>query len=128
MTIIKAWLIINAIVLWLAFHRCSRGTGVSNMPLYHKPIGVSHGKPDVAITPIDRVRLVTNAHAIATRFRPRLGSYREALAYGFRTAWEQGRVAQSFAMLRAQVKPREWTAKEIADSRAATRRVGSSFT
>jgi hypothetical protein len=46
---------------------------------------------------------------------------------GLRVAWEQYRIAQSFAMLRAQVAPRIHTARDIEASRAATRRCGSSF-
>jgi hypothetical protein len=44
-----------------------------------------------------------------------------------RTAWGQVKVAQSFAALHAQVKPRTFTAEQLAASRAATRRCGSSY-
>ena len=95
--------------------------------LYHTPMGLSTARPAVVLPHIDRRALMQNAHRIAARFRPHMASYREALAYGLRTAWEQYRVAQSFAMLRAQVKPRQFAAAEIATSRAATRRCGSSY-
>jgi len=98
------------------------------MRTYYTPLGLSTVKPAVDITPIDRKVIATKAHKIAAGVRPRVESYRVALAYGFRTAWEQGKVLQSFAMLRAQMKPREHTAAEIERSRAATRRVGSSWT
>lgn len=95
---------------------------------YWTPLGLSTVKPAIDIMPIDRIKLVTDAHLIASRTRPHVGTYREALAYGFRAAWQRGKVAQSFAMLRAQVKPRECTPAELAASTRATRRVGSSFT
>jgi hypothetical protein len=95
--------------------------------LYITPLGYTTRRPAVALPPIDRRALMQNAHRIAARFRPHMANYREALAYGLRTAWEQVKVAQSFAMLRAQVAPRHLTAAEIDASRAATRRCGSSF-
>jgi hypothetical protein len=95
--------------------------------LYHTPIGLSTRRPDVDLPSIDRRALMQNAHRIAIRFRPHMASYREALTYGLRTAWEQYRVARSFAMLRAQVKPRTHTAAEVEASRQATRRCGSSY-
>jgi hypothetical protein len=96
-------------------------------PLFHTPLGLSTKRPGVDLPPIDCRALMQNAHRIAVRFRPHMASYREALAYGLRTAWEQYRIAHSFAMLRAQVKPRTHTAAEIEDSRQATRRCGSSY-
>jgi hypothetical protein len=95
--------------------------------LYHTPMGLTSTRPAVVLPPIDRRALMQNAHRIAARFRPHMASYAEALAYGLRTAWEQFRVARSFAMLRAQVAPRQHTVKELAESRTATRRCGSSY-
>jgi hypothetical protein len=57
-----------------------------------------------------------------------MASYREALAYGLRTAWQQVAAVRSIASLRAQVAPRQHTAAEWDASRHATRRVGASFT
>ncbi len=68
-----------------------------------------------------------NAHRIARQARPYMANYREALAYGLRAAWGQVEVARSFAEVRARVQPRAFTAEQIAASRAATRRCGSSY-
>jgi hypothetical protein len=76
---------------------------------------------------IDRRALMQNAHRIAREARPFMKSYREALAYGLRAAWGQVEVARSFPAVRAKVQPRVLTADQIAASRAATRRCGSSF-
>lgn len=122
---IKLWLIFNALAFLIVFR--VRGVPIVRK-LYPTPLGLSTVKPDVEITPIDRVLVATRAHKIAAAARHHVPSYRSALSYGFRTAWEQGKVAQSFAMLRAQIKPREHTAADLEASRTATRRVGSSFT
>jgi hypothetical protein len=95
--------------------------------VYHTPIGFSTVRPDVTLAPIDRRALMQNAHRIAARFRSHMASYAQAFAYGLRTAWEQVKVARSFATLRAQVKHRTCTADELISSRAATRRCGSSY-
>jgi hypothetical protein len=81
----------------------------------------------MTVTAIDRRALMQNAHRIARKARPFMKSYREALAYGLRTAWGQVEVARSFAEVRARVQPRAFTADQIAASRAATRRCGSSY-
>jgi hypothetical protein len=95
--------------------------------LHMTPLGYSNRRPAVALPAIDRRALMANAHRIAARARPHMASYRTALAYGLRTAWEQLKVAQSFALLRAQVEPRQHTAADLAASRQATRRCGSSY-
>lgn len=124
-TIVKFCLILNAILIaW--FVRPVRG--VSVMRTYPTPIGFSTVRPTVDIPKIDRAAMVANANRIAATTRPHVENYRQALAYGFRTAWERGKVGQSFAMLRAQVKPQGCTAADLEASRRATRRVGSSFT
>jgi hypothetical protein len=97
------------------------------MSFFHTPLGLSTRRPTVMLPPIDRRALMANAHRIAARVRPRMASYREALAYGLRTAWQQVAVARSFATLRAQVTPRQHTAADLAASQQATRRCGSSF-
>jgi hypothetical protein len=94
--------------------------------LHHTPLGLSTEGLAVELPPIDRRALMQNAHRIAKRFRPDMASYREALAYGLRAAWQQYNVARSFAM-HAQVQPRQFTATELAASCAATRRCRSSF-
>jgi hypothetical protein len=76
---------------------------------------------------IDRRALMRNAHRIARQARPFMASYREALAYGLRAAWGQVEVARSFAAVRARVQPRVFTAEQLAASRAAARRCGSSY-
>jgi hypothetical protein len=95
--------------------------------LYHTSLGLSTKRPTIALPPIDRRALMQNAHRIAARVRPHMASYREALAYGLRTAWQQVAVARSFAALRAQVTPRQHTAADLAASWHATRRCGSSY-
>jgi len=95
--------------------------------LYHTPMGLSTKRPDVTLPPIDRRALMQNAHRIAARMRPHMGSYREALAYGLKAAWAQINVARSIMSLNMQVRRREYTAAEIAASRRATRRCGSSY-
>jgi hypothetical protein len=94
---------------------------------YMTPLGYSTVRPAVALPPIDRRALMQNAHRIAARARPHMANYAQAIAYGLRTAWAQVKVAQSFAMLRAQVALRQHTAADLAASRQATRRCGSSF-
>jgi hypothetical protein len=95
--------------------------------LYHTPLGLSTKRPAVELPPIGRKALMQNAHRIARDFRPHFKSYREALAYGLRTAWQQVNVARSIIMLNAQVTPRACTTTEWAASKRATRRCGSSF-
>jgi hypothetical protein len=79
------------------------------------------------MTAIDRCALMRNAHRIAREARPFMKSYREALAYGLRAAWGQVEIARSFAAVRARVRPRTFTADQLAASRVATRRCGASF-
>jgi hypothetical protein len=95
--------------------------------LFHTPAGLSTERPKVDLPAIDRSALMRNAHRIARQARQHMASYREALAYGLRAAWGQLEVARSFATLRAQVKPVAHTAEQLAASRAATRRCGSSY-
>lgn len=100
---------------------------MNSKPLYHTPLGYSSKRPNVVLPPIDRAALMRNAHRIAKGYLKYVGSYREALSYGLKAAWQSYNTAQSIAMLNAQVKPRQLTAAEIAASRAATRRCGSSY-
>jgi hypothetical protein len=76
---------------------------------------------------IDRRALMKNAHRIARAARAFMKSYPAALQYGLKAAWGQVEVARSFAAVRARVQPRVFTAEQLAASRAATRRCGSSY-
>ena len=95
--------------------------------LYPTAMGYTTRRPDVTLPPIDRRALMQNAHRIASNARRHFASYAEALAYGLKAAWQQVKVARDFAMIRAQVKPREYTAADWAASTRATRRCGSSM-
>lgn len=96
------------------------------MTLYMTPLGYT-SRPPVVLPPVDRAALMREAHRIAKRMRHLMTSYPEAMAYGLRTAWAQVKVRRTFQMLNAQVRRREYTATEIAASRAATHRCGSSY-
>jgi hypothetical protein len=95
--------------------------------LFHTPAGLSTKCPQVDLPPIDRPALMRRAHEIARKARPHMASYREALAYGLRSAWGLVATSREFAMFRAQVAHRSVTPDQIAASRAATRRVGASY-
>ncbi len=95
--------------------------------LFHTPAGLSTKRPVVDLPPIDRSALMRRAHQIARQARPHMASYREALAYGMRAAWGLVATSREFAMLRAQVAHRTVTPEQIAASRAATRRCGTSY-
>lgn len=99
----------------------------SGRKLYHTPAGLSTQRPS-DLLPLDRGALMRRAHQLAAKSRPYMPSYRAALAYGLRTAWQEFEVRRSFASLRAQVQPRVRTPAEIEASRLATRRCGASFT
>jgi hypothetical protein len=95
--------------------------------LYHTPMGYSTPGPLVELPAIDRRSILQNAHSIARRYRSFVASYAEALSRGRKAAWQQFAVARSIQSLNAQVAKREFTAAQIAASRAATRRCGSSY-
>ena len=95
--------------------------------LYHTSLGYSTIRPAGPFPPIDRCTLMQNAHRIAARMRPHMASYAEARRYGLKAAWQQVNVACSFAILNAQVKPRQLTGADLVASRAATHRCGSSY-
>lgn len=96
--------------------------------LYPTLMGYSSVRPNAEVPPYDLSRIMAAAHRIALRGKSYHSTSREALSYGLSAAWEQARVARSFAMIRAQVKVREVTSRERQDSAQATRRVGASFT
>jgi hypothetical protein len=86
-----------------------------------------HSRPDIEASTIDRRALMRNAHRIARQARPHMASYRQALAYGLRAAWGLISTSREFAAVRARVAPVVHTAEQLAASRAATRRCGSSY-
>jgi hypothetical protein len=96
--------------------------------LYLNPMGYTTVRPNVELPRIDRGAVLRNAHVIAKRYRAAYGgSYADAMSYGLKAAWGQWQVSRSIQSLAAQVTPRTFTAAEIAGSRAATRRCGSSY-
>jgi hypothetical protein len=81
----------------------------------------------VNLPALDRATLMRRAHAIARQGRPHMASYRAAFAYGLRAAWGLVATRREFAQVRARARPVIHTADQIAASRAATRRCGSSY-
>jgi hypothetical protein len=77
--------------------------------------------------PIDRSALVRRAHLIARRFIGILPNYRACLAHGLRVVWADAKARQEHRQRFAGFVPRVLTAKQIADSRYATRRCGASY-
>jgi hypothetical protein len=77
---------------------------------------------------IDRAALMRRAHLIAKRFAGVLPTYRACLAHGMRCAWADAKARAEHKQRFAGYVPRILTAKQIADSRYATRRCGASFT
>jgi hypothetical protein len=87
--------------------------------------------PPTSSTPpalIDRSALMQRAHLIARRFIGILPNYRACLTHGLRCAWADAKARQEHRERFAGFVPRPLTAKQIADSRYATRRCGASFT
>ncbi len=78
--------------------------------------------------PIDRSALMRRAKLIARRFIGILSNYRASIANGMRCAWADAKARQEHRESFARYVPRPLTAKQIADSRYATRRCGASFT
>jgi hypothetical protein len=76
---------------------------------------------------IDRSAIMRRAHAIARQARPHMASYREALQYALKSVWGLIATRREFAAVRVRVQPRTFTADQLAASRAATRRCGSSY-
>jgi hypothetical protein len=67
------------------------------------------------------------AHLIARRFVGVLPNYRACLAHGMRVAWADAKARAEHKQRFAGFVPRVLTAKQIADSRYATRRCGASY-
>ena len=78
--------------------------------------------------PIDRSRLMKQAHRLAADLRRYFGTYREALAHALRAGWGLIRTRREFDAVRARVRPRVLSPAERAASEHATRRCGASFT
>jgi hypothetical protein len=68
------------------------------------------------------------AHLIARRFIGILPNYRACIAHGMRCAWADARARAEHRQRFAGFVPQALTARQLADSRCATRRCGSSFT
>jgi hypothetical protein len=85
--------------------------------------------PTSSTTPasIDRRALMRRAHLIARRFIGVLPNYRACIAHGMRCAWADAKARQEHRQRFAGYVPRPLTAKQIADSRYATRRCGASY-
>lgn len=96
--------------------------------MYATLMGYTDKRP-VELPPIDRQALMVDAHRLAECFRNYFASYREALAYGLTAAWKSLIVRREFLSLNLQAgKPTvPYTAAQIAASRRATRRCGSSL-
>jgi hypothetical protein len=84
---------------------------------------IVHSRP----APIGRSAIMRRAHLIARRFIGILPNYRAALAYGLQVAWADAKARQEHHERFAAYVPRALTAKQIADSRRATRRCGASY-
>lgn len=96
--------------------------------LYMTPLGYTHHRP-AGLPSIDRSALMRAAHQMAKRMRSHFNSYREAMAYGLAAAWRQVKATSTMQSLALQVaRPAApLTAAQIAASRQATRRCGSSL-
>jgi hypothetical protein len=77
--------------------------------------------------PIDRRALMRRAHLIARRFIGILPNYRACLAPGLRVVWADAKARAEHRERFKHFVPWVLTAKQIADSRYATRRCGASY-
>jgi hypothetical protein len=89
---------------------------------------VNRPTASISPAPIDRSAIMRRAHLIARRFVGILPNYRACLAHGMRCAWADAKARADHRQRFAGYVPRILTAKQIADSRYATRRCGASFT
>lgn len=76
---------------------------------------------------IDRQSAMKRAHLIASRIGP-VWTYRQALAYGIRVAWDDARARAEHRERFKSYASRTLTAKQITESRYYTRRCGASWT
>jgi hypothetical protein len=91
------------------------------------PRGDSNPSTSSIPASIDRRALMQRAHLIARRFIGVLPNYRACLAHGLRVVWADAKARQEHKQRFAGFVPRVMTAKQIADSRYATRRCGASY-
>jgi hypothetical protein len=96
--------------------------------MFVTPMGYTTRRPK-DLPPLDRAALMRDAHLIARGAQGHFATYREALAYGLFAAWKSAIVRREFQSLSRQVgqPATPLTAKDIAASRRATRRCGSSL-
>ncbi len=69
---------------------------------YLTPLGYSDKRP-AGYPAVDRSAVMREAHRIAKLARPRFNSYREALVFGLRTAWQADRSNRTWRSLAGQV-------------------------
>ncbi len=94
--------------------------------LYATPAGFNSRRP-AGLPPIDRPAVMRDAHRVAKRMRTSFATYREAFAYSLGAAWATAKSNREIRSLRAQVARVDLTPVQIAASREATRRSGSSL-
>jgi hypothetical protein len=88
------------------------------------------GNPPTSSTspaPVDRAALMRHAHKIARDFRPFMPNYRAALAYALKTVWADAKMRRELKQAYGHIVRRPLTAKQLSDSRYATRRCGASY-
>jgi hypothetical protein len=106
----------------------ANAAGSMTLPALSPPGDTIPPTSSTAPAAIDRCALMRRAHLIARRFIGILPTYRACLAHGMRCAWADEKAHAEHRRRFAGYVPRTLTAKQIADSRYATRRCGSSFT
>lgn len=96
--------------------------------MYATLMGYSDRRP-VELPPLDRAALMRDAHHLAKIFRRYFSSYSQALSYGLTAAWNSANSRREIQSLNLQAgKPTApFTSAQIAASRRATRRCGSSL-
>jgi hypothetical protein len=87
----------------------------------------ANSAPHVKHPAIDRRVVMTRAHIVAKRFRDLMPSYREALAYAFKTVWADIKARAEDRERYKHIVRRVLTPDERAASERATRRCGASY-
>jgi hypothetical protein len=106
----------------------ANAAGSTTLPALSPLSGTNPPASSTTPASIDRRAIMQRAHLIARRFIGVLPNYRACLAHGMRCAWADTKARAEHRQRFAGYVPRALTAKQIADSRYATRRCGSSFT
>ena len=106
----------------------SDSADTTTLPALSPPGGSTPPTSSTTAARIDRTALMRRAHLIARRFIGILPNYRACIAYGLHCAWADEKARQERRARFAGYAFRPLTAKQIADSRYATRRCGASFT